>query len=264
MPFLELDASDPELRPLDPAEVTVVGSGSQAGWRISGRDLAARHFVVRTGQDGTFGVMPCSASNVVIVNGEQVPEGGRRLHGGDVLTAGSARFVFLQHGDDPRPRPPAEREPAFLLDGTEGVAYALNGRVVQIGREIGCHIVVRDPSVSRFHADIRLEGGEYVLYSAGATGTTINAEPVTAPRMLRPRDQIHVGSCTFNFIRGPLPVGVQQAGFEVHSDGPLHRRPTVTDGRAIGVPHSAGSALKLAAILGVSLLLGGAILAAIL
>ena len=40
-----------EVRELTPGE-TVVGSGSQAGWRLQQADLAARHFAVTTGLDG--------------------------------------------------------------------------------------------------------------------------------------------------------------------------------------------------------------------
>jgi hypothetical protein len=45
MPFLELEGvPDLEDNPRELNGDLVVGSGSQATWRLTGRDLAARHF----------------------------------------------------------------------------------------------------------------------------------------------------------------------------------------------------------------------------
>ena len=45
----------------------MVGSGSQATWRLTGRDLAARHFRVQTQSDGAR-VVPASVQNIVVLN----------------------------------------------------------------------------------------------------------------------------------------------------------------------------------------------------
>jgi len=89
---------------------------------------------------------------------------------------------------------------------------------VQIGREIGCSIVLKDPTVSRFHADVRAEGGEFVLYSMGSAGTRVNGQPVSAPRMLIEGDSIGVGDTTFTFTRKSMPPGVRPVQFEDHDD----------------------------------------------
>ena len=107
------------------------------------------------------------------------------LKGGDIVSAGSAQFIYLNKESDKRPELPEPGGPAFLVDAQNRRAYPLNRRVVQIGREIGCNIVLKDTSVSRFHADIRAEGGQHVIYSMGSGGTTVGGESVKHPRMLR-------------------------------------------------------------------------------
>lgn len=248
MPYLELEVSSGDDAPT--CEVTgdaIVGSGSQATWRLPNRDLAARHFRVRISGDGSRTVVPCSSQNIIVLNGRAASLTGEALSSGDVIAAGSARFIYLEQLGDPRPAPAPPPEPAYLLDGTEGIAYPLRSRVIQIGREIGCSIVLRDPTVSRFHADVRAEGGQYVIYSMGVTGTFVNGKPMSAPRMLEPRDQIRIGSFTLSFIRGALPTGVREGTFDTRDPGFVHRRSTITS-RAIGVRAAIGDPRLLVAI----------------
>src|SRR5256885_1793340 len=49
-----------------------------------------------------------------------------------------------------------------------------------IGRTATCDVVLNDPSVSRWHARVRLNGDRCVLIDAGSrNGTYRNGEPVT-------------------------------------------------------------------------------------
>ncbi|HEX6533469.1 MAG TPA: FHA domain-containing protein [Gemmatimonadaceae bacterium] len=233
MPFLELEGSpDLEDNPRELAGEMVVGSGSQATWRLQGRDLAARHFKIQV-QDGAGRIVPASTQNVVVLNGRQAPADGATLASGDVIAAGSARFIYLAERDSPRPAPAPEPAPAILVDSTAKKGYMLRKRVVQIGREIGCSIVLKDPTVSRFHADVRSEGGEYVIYSMGSSGTKINGQSVTVPRMLEEGDQIAIGDTTFTFTRAPLPPGIRPVQFEDHEDDSFSRKNTVLATRAV-------------------------------
>ncbi|MDQ6885758.1 MAG: FHA domain-containing protein [Gemmatimonadota bacterium] len=226
MPFLELaDNPDLEDNPRELSTSLLIGSGSQATWRLANMDLAARHFTVSVDGQGHGRVVPATPQNVVILNGQQVAPKGADLQFGDSIGAGSARFVFLGDRNDRRPTA-TPTTPGFLIDVGQKKAYQLKRRVVQIGREIGCNIVLRDPTVSRFHADIRSEGGEHVVYSIGSAGTKVNGEPSTAPTVLKEGDQLQIGETIFTFTRGALPSGVRQADFEDHSDDALNRRST--------------------------------------
>jgi len=259
MPFLELEGS-PELadNPRDLSEALDVGSGSQVDWRIQRRDLAARHFKVDPAGAIPI-VLPASNQNVIALNGRQVPTGGADLHPGDVIAAGSARFVYLESRDAERPAPPEEPPPALLVNAAARKAYTMRNRVVQVGREIGCSIVLKDPTVSRFHADVRSEAGGYVLYSMGSGGTKINGQTVTAPRMLVEGDEIAIGGTTFTFIRGAVPPGMSRVQFEDNAEEAVNRRQTMLAQRAVTASH--GPAYRSRRNWKTPLMLGGGLVA---
>jgi predicted component of type VI protein secretion system len=237
MPFLELEGKpDLENNPRELVGDVVVGSGSQATWRVSGSDLAARHFRIAL-NNGSAQLIPASPQNVVVLNGAQVPTDGAPLSTGDVVAAGQARFVFLKDLNAQRPRPVTEMPEAHLIDVTNRKGYTLRRRVVQIGREIGCSIVLKDPTVSRFHADVRAEGGQFVLYAMGSSGTKVNGEPAVAPRLLREGDQITMGDTTFTFSSLAMPPGIRAVQFEDHEDDAFSRKNTQLAQKAITSEH---------------------------
>lgn len=228
MAFLELDGTPRELGP-----ETSIGSGSQAGWRVASKDLAARHFTVHVNGGGTAKVVPASAQHIVVLNGEPLPPLGGTLKSGDIISAGAAHFIYLDKESDKRPELPEPQGSAFLLDAQNRRAYPLSRRVVQIGREIGCNIVLKDTSVSRFHADIRSEGGHHVIYSMGAGGTKVGDEAVSNPRVLREGDDIRIGRTSFTFTRAVVPPGMKVVDLEDHADESFSRRATVVHQKAI-------------------------------
>jgi predicted component of type VI protein secretion system len=237
MPFLELEGKpDLENNPRELVGDVVVGSGSQATWRLSGSDLAARHFRIAL-SNGSAQVIPASPQNVVVLNGAQVPTDGAPLNTGDVVAAGQARFVFLTDLKAQRPRPVTEMPEAHLIDITNKKGYTLRRRVVQIGREIGCSIVLKDPTVSRFHADVRAEGGQFVLYAMGSSGTKVNGESAVVPRLLREGDQITMGDTTFTFSSLAMPPGIRAVQFEDHEDDSFSRKNTQLAQKAITSEH---------------------------
>jgi len=182
-------------------------------------------------------VIPASPQNVVVLNGHQVPTDGAALSTGDVVAAGQARFVFLSDPSAKRPLPLTEMPDAHLIDVTNRKGYTLRRRVVQIGREIGCSIVLKDPTVSRFHADVRAEGGQFVLYAMGSSGTKVNGEPTVAPRLLREGDQITMGDTTFTFSLLAMPPGIRAVQFEDHEDDSFSRKNTQLAQRAVTMEH---------------------------
>jgi predicted component of type VI protein secretion system len=237
MPFLELEGKpDLENNPRELVGDVVVGSGSQATWRLSGNDLAARHFRISMADDAAL-VTPASPQNVVVLNGEQVPTDGAPLTTGDVIAAGQARFVFLDTPDAERPAPLTDVPDAHLIDMDAKKGYTLRRRVVQIGREIGCSIVLKDPTVSRFHADVRAEGGQFVLYPMGSSGTKVNGEAAAAPRLLGEGDQVAIGNTTFTFSTLPMPAGIRPVQFEDHESDAFSRKHTQLEQRAVTSEH---------------------------
>lgn len=233
----------------------IVGSGAQASHRIQGQDLAARHFMVRIDPAAGAVVVPTGDACVVTVDGVQVPRTGTRLRDGSIIAAGQARFVYGQGDRVPPVGPETERQ-AYLVDTTARRAYRLNRRTVQLGRDAGAGIVLKDPTVSRFHADVRSEAGGYVIYSSGATGSFVNEEQVSRPRLLMDGDEIRIGRMTMVFTLTAPP------GMKVHDpagaeESSLTRRSTQLDMRAYREPSEKGLSIRL--LVGMIVVLGAAV-----
>jgi FhaA, N-terminal domain/FHA domain len=109
---------------------------------------------------------------------------------------------------------PDEPPKAYLVlpDGTK---RELGTRPLTIGRLPDCQLVLADPNVSRYHAEVRPVTGsasgaanndaarDYEVSDMGSTnGTKVNGIPLTAARALHEGDQITLGATTIRFERG--------------------------------------------------------------
>ncbi len=225
MPVLETGGTIHELNDAE----TIVGSGAAATWRLGGADLSARHFIVSLGSDGQASVKSCSTQNVVLVNGRQLGVRPLPLADGDTIAAGTARFVYARDASSLKPPAEPSTDKAYLVDERARVAYPLARRSVSVGRDAASIVVVKDPQVSRFHADVRSEAGAHVLYSMGSAGTTVNGYGLSAPRVLEPGDKIGIGQSTLLFVRGPLPAGVKLADSPAPATAEWSRRSTMSN-----------------------------------
>jgi hypothetical protein len=69
---------------------------------------------------------------------------------------------------------------------------------VKIGRLPGCDLKLGDESVSRVHAELRLEGGTWLLHDLGSTnGTQVNGWRVIGTVPVRAGDRVSFGSVSF-------------------------------------------------------------------
>jgi pSer/pThr/pTyr-binding forkhead associated (FHA) protein len=121
---------------------------------------------------------------------------------------------------------------SYLVYEFERRAYPLTAGVFSIGRDAGSGIVIREPAVSRTHAEVRAEGDHYVLQANGATGTRLNGIPVTGPEQLADGDSIEVGSAALTFRRGRLPLGVSVVDLSSpagHDPDAMTKRSTITN-----------------------------------
>jgi hypothetical protein len=78
--------------------------------------------------------------------------------------------------------------------------YVLDGPKATIGRSKEVECVLRDPNVSRRHAELRRSAtGDWTIVDLGSTnGIKVNGRRVSSTR-LSPGDQITVGTTTFDF-----------------------------------------------------------------
>ena len=74
-------------------------------------------------------------------------------------------------------------------------------RSTSIGRDASNEIVIRDPSASRFHAEIRQDSDMFVLHSIGASGTLLNAKPLSGPHTLTEGDAVEIAFVKLRFTR---------------------------------------------------------------
>lgn len=81
----------------------------------------------------------------------------------------------------------------ILKDGpaNESARWSMDRDVTAIGRWEGNDVVLTDQEASRRHAQIRREGGRYVLVDLGSkNGTLVNGAPIVGATPLRDGDEI--------------------------------------------------------------------------
>ena len=195
MPYLEFDS---QLRPLGPGVLTI-GSGTEAAWRIHDRDLAPLHAVVTVERDGRAHVLRGAPYAEMFVNGRELSEEKAVLDFGDTLRLGtSAEFIYRQT----QRRSGASEPEGYLRDVKRGRLYKL-GPVIEIGRDLGCAVLLKDPEVSRHHAEVRLEGSKFVVHPVGNAYTLFNSDRLVGATPLKEGDELGVGRTILRFSTEP-------------------------------------------------------------
>lgn len=96
------------------------------------------------------------------------------------------------------PPPVARPEPHLTLGTGERVPLGLEPAV--IGRLAGCAVVVSDLNVSRTHAQVRRQGGVFIVSDLGSTnGTLVNGTRIDGEQVLQDGDVISVGATHMRF-----------------------------------------------------------------
>ncbi|WP_068923160.1 FHA domain-containing protein [Planobispora rosea] len=81
-----------------------------------------------------------------------------------------------------------------------GQRFALGDTPITFGRRSGSSVVIASRRASRCHAEVRHEGGRYVLHDLGSrNGTLVNGVRVTS-HVLQPGDLIMIGEERFRFL----------------------------------------------------------------
>jgi hypothetical protein len=105
---------------------------------------------------------------------------------------------------------------AWLVDERWFKAYPIVGDTT-IGRSARCTIILRDPAVSRVHAEVVRRPNGYVLLARAAT--TLNGAPVSGETVLREGDVIDIEVTSLRFTMS-APTGEM---FLVSRDYPTPR-----------------------------------------
>ncbi len=120
------------------------------------------------------------------VPADPVPGGGR------TMVYSSAERVVEPLRETARPRT------AIVV--VEGRRMVVGDRGATLGRSRQCEVVVDDPNVSRRHAELRPRGGSWVLADLGSTnGSRVNGRDVEGPTVVKPGDEIELGTTVMRF-----------------------------------------------------------------
>jgi serine phosphatase RsbU (regulator of sigma subunit) len=133
---------------------------------------------------------------------------GRRIpHGGPPGVIDPVRLreaaIMPQFPNSPTPRLVALSGPSV------GRIFELIGDVTVIGRSPDCDLILEPKSVSRRHARIVREEGEYRIHDLESTrGTYVDGRRVTRPIMLRAEAVVQVGEVALRFLPRPIPIQI--------------------------------------------------------
>ncbi len=121
---------------------------------------------------------------------------------------------------------------AFLIVGGTKV-FTLNQAVTNIGRRLDNHLVVDDPRVSRYHAQIRYVRGRFILFDLNSTGGTyVNGQRVSQS-VLYPGDVISLAGL-------PIVFGQDNPPQSVHSGDTAPLSPSASERRTAILKNNSG------------------------
>jgi len=126
---------------------------------------------------------------------EPMPGGGQAESSGRTMIYSTAGRVAEPLEERARSR----NETALLLMAGRRLVVGPTG--VTMGRSRQCDVMVDDPNVSRNHAEIRPRGGSWVFSDLGSTnGSRLNGRRLEAPEVLKPGDEIELGTTVLKFV----------------------------------------------------------------
>lgn len=134
-----------------------------------------------------------------VVHPDEEDEGDRHA---DPPPASSGRtMVYSTAGRVAEPleeRARTRQETALLISGGRRIVIGPGGAT--IGRSRQCDVMIEDPNVSRTHAEVRPRGGSWVLTDLNSTnGSRLNGRRLDAPEVLKPGDEIEIGTSALTF-----------------------------------------------------------------
>ncbi|UCC71806.1 MAG: FHA domain-containing protein [Gemmatimonadota bacterium] len=229
MPFIEFQQRLYRLKDGD----NFVGSDHRATIRLPGLD---GEYPVAISVEG-FGAFVWAAQDAgnVAINGRPLGHEPIPLFNGDRLSVNGSLLVFVDDGGEATvkidaPVPAAVAQTAVQSNGgTAAVAPELMRRITppeeerrvvavlrrldnnqsyiigrssfRIGREKRCDLIIPDRKISRLHAEITFNRGQYLLRDLGRTATKVNGRKVGEPYKLQVGDTIQIGRYQFTFVR---------------------------------------------------------------
>lgn len=192
---------------------TLIGRSVRSDIGLSDYEGIARDHARIVREGNLYLLMASEDSPGVQLNGRSVKRGP--LTDGDRITVGKARLAFGSKGTQDRPiqgsAPSVRKAPARpdtrtpvvhpFLEAPSG-RYALLRPIIRIGRDPSNDIVLLDPAVRPFHAEVRESHGRFILFDVGREGgVTVNGRP-TVENMIKDGFRIGIGPVFLVFRSG--------------------------------------------------------------
>jgi hypothetical protein len=112
------------------------------------------------------------------------------------------------HGDSTAVGPSVAPTLEIIRGNEQGKTTRLKLKT-RLGRERDNDLVLTDPRVSRYHAQIELEGGQWIIRDLeSANGTFVNGQPIDEAHPLSPDDRIMIGDTELVYQPSRVGAGV--------------------------------------------------------
>ena len=121
-----------------------------------------------------------------------------------------------------------------------GREFTLDEPIVTIGRRDENTVVIKDPTVSRKHAEIRRDGDEYLIVDKNSTsGVLVNGQAISGEQRLHDGDRVGIGTSAVFLVQLPptesKTIAFPQAQLDDQGRTQFITRTDLDDPRAIPV-----------------------------
>jgi pilus assembly protein CpaF len=93
---------------------------------------------------------------------------------------------------------------------------------ITVGRVQGNDIILAKGNVSKRHARLTLDNGQWLLEDLNSTnGTYVNGRRIGEPHTIRPADRVFIGDFVIEFAENEVPVTARRGSGDVHPERPV-------------------------------------------
>jgi hypothetical protein len=135
----------------------------------------------------------------------------------DSVSRGSTAILSFKDPAEIRTESSREAINSYLIVHGERI-FPLDDLVINIGRRSENHLILNDPRVSRHHAQIRFNRGQYILFDLNSTGGTLVNGQRTHQHVLKPGDVISLAGVLLIYGEEPKPVDGDSDTTRIRSD----------------------------------------------